>query len=131
MSQLPSDLRYTDTHLWVRNEGDGIYTIGITDHGQSQLGNIYNIEQPNVGDELDAGDECFVIDAEKTTVEIYSPLSGEIAELNEELADSPSLVNADPYDDGWVLQVRASDDTEFESLLDADDYLEGILEEEE
>ncbi|MCE2596514.1 glycine cleavage system protein GcvH [Motilimonas cestriensis] len=131
MSQLPNDLKYTDTHVWVRSEGDGIYTLGITDHGQSQLGNVYSIELPHVGDELDAGDECFVVDAEKTTVEIYSPLSGEISELNEELPDSPSLINADPYDDGWVLQIRASDDTEFDSLLDADDYLEGIIEEEE
>lgn len=131
MSQLPSDLKYTDTHLWVRSDGDGVYTLGITDHGQSQLGNIYNIEQPNVGDELDAGDECFVIDAEKTTVEMYSPLTGEIVELNDDLADSPALINADAYDDGWVMKIKGADDSEFDNLLDAEDYLESIEEEDE
>ncbi len=131
MSHLPSDLKYTDAHLWVRTEDDGTVTLGLTDHVQLQLGNIYSVESPMVGDHLDAGEECIVVEAEQTNVELFSPISGEVIEFNEDLADSPTLINADPYDDGWIIQIRPSDTTELDDLMDVHDYQEMIEEEED
>ncbi|MFO6423957.1 glycine cleavage system protein GcvH [Motilimonas sp. KMU-193] len=131
MSYLPSDLKYTDAHLWVRAEDDGTVTIGLTDHVQLQLGTIYSVEAPTVGEHLDVGEECIAVEAEQTNLEMFSPISGEIVEINEDLVDSPTLINADPYDDGWIVQLRPDDISELDDLMDVDDYQEMIEEEEE
>lgn len=130
MSQLPSDLKYVSSHEWVRVEGD-IVTVGITDHAQDALGDVVYIELPEVGDNLDAGDEAGVVESVKAASDIYSPVSGEVIEINEELADSPETINKDPYHDGWFYKLRISDADELEDLLSAEEYLAGVEEDEE
>ncbi|MCE2571006.1 glycine cleavage system protein GcvH [Motilimonas eburnea] len=131
MSHLPTDLKYTDAHLWVRPEEDGTVTLGLTDHVQQALGTIYSLDAPSVGEHLDVGDECIAVEAEQTNIDIFSPISGDIIECNEDLADSPTLINADPYDDGWIIQVRPDDISELDDLMDVHDYQELIEEEQE
>src|SRR5690554_5621210 len=116
MSQLPSDLKYLSSHEWVRVEGD-IATIGITDHAQDALGDVVYVELPEIGDTLDAGDEAGVVESVKAASDIYSPVSGEVIAINEELADEPEIINSDPYHDGWFYKLRMSDATELDDLL--------------
>ncbi|SRR5690554_1754743 len=129
MSQLPSDLKYVSSHEWVRVEGD-IATVGITDHAQDALGDVVYVELPEVGDQLDAGDEAGVVESVKAASDIYSPISGEVIEINEELADSPETINQDPYHDGWFYKLRISDAAELEDLLSGEEYLAGVEDDE-
>ncbi|MCP3661771.1 MAG: glycine cleavage system protein GcvH [Gammaproteobacteria bacterium] len=122
MSNLPSELKYAKSHEWVRDEGDGTVTVGITDHAQSQLGDMVFIELPEVGDDVEAGSECAVVESVKAASDIYSPVSGEVVEVNEELADSPETVNQNAFSDGWLFKVRIEGD--LDELLDADAYAE-------
>ncbi|MCP4996187.1 MAG: glycine cleavage system protein GcvH [Gammaproteobacteria bacterium] len=122
MSNLPSELKYAKSHEWVRDEGDGTVTVGITDHAQSQLGDMVFIELPEVGDDVEAGSECAVVESVKAASDIYSPVSGEVVEVNEELADSPETVNQNAFSDGWLFKVRIEGD--LNELLDADAYAE-------
>jgi len=125
MSLIPGELRYLSSHEWARLEDDGVtVTVGITDHAQDLLGDVVFVELPEVGAELDAGDEAAVVESVKAASDVYAPVSGEVVEVNEALEDSPELVNSDPYDDGWFFKVKASDLDELESLLSADDYAE-------
>lgn len=126
MSELPQELRYLETHEWVRDEGDGIATIGITDHAQDSLGDVVFVELPEVGRVLSAGEESAVVESVKAASDIYAPVSGEVIAVNEALEDEPETVNNSPYGDGWFFKVRMSDPAELEGLLDADGYREVV-----
>ncbi|OGT19301.1 MAG: glycine cleavage system protein H [Gammaproteobacteria bacterium RBG_16_57_12] len=122
MSNLPKELKYTPTHEWVMIASDGTATIGITDHAQGLLGDIVFIELPEMSRQVAAGEECAVIESVKAASDIYSPLSGEIIETNNDLSDTPELVNQHPYGDGWIFRIRLDDRTELDDLLDAAAY---------
>ena len=122
MSNLPQGLSYVESHEWIRNEGDGIVTIGVTDFAQEQLGDVVFVELPDVGAELVSADEFGVIESVKAASDLFAPVSGEVIAINELLADDPELVNTDPYGDAWLLQMRLSHPEELEHLLDADAY---------
>ncbi|SET82506.1 glycine cleavage system protein GcvH [Thalassotalea agarivorans] len=128
MSNIPSELKYASSHEWVRNEGDGIVTVGITEHAQELLGDMVFVELPEVGDTVDTGDDVAVAESVKAASDIYAPVSGEIVEVNEELEDSPELVNSDAYGDGWMFKVKLSDEGELGNLLDAEGYENSIEE---
>ena len=129
MSDIPSDLHYASTHEWVRPEGDGIFTVGISAHAQELLGDMVFVELPEVGSEVNAGDDVAVAESVKAASDVYTPLTGEIVAVNDELEDSPELVNADPYGDGWLFKIKAEDPDEIADLLDAEGYENAIDEE--
>ncbi|MDH3915589.1 MAG: glycine cleavage system protein GcvH [Chromatiales bacterium] len=122
MSNVPGDLKYTKSHEWVRSEDDGSVTVGITDHAQSALGDLVFVEPPEAGSEVSSGDACAVVESVKAASDVYSPVSGKVAAGNDALADSPELVNQDPYGDGWIMRVEADDPAELETLMDAATY---------
>jgi glycine cleavage system H protein len=122
MSDIPNNLKYCKSHEWVSGPEDGIVTIGITDHAQEQLGDLVFVELPEVGTSVNADGECAVVESVKAASDIYSPLSGEVTEVNEELADSPENINSDPYGSGWIFKLRLSDEGELDGLLSAEDY---------
>lgn len=129
MSNIPKELRYASTHEWVRPEGNGVFTVGITEHAQELLGDMVFVELPDVGDEIAAGDDVAVAESVKAASDVYAPISGEVLEVNEELEDSPELVNSDAFGDGWLFKVKAEDESEVEALLDAEGYGASIEEE--
>jgi glycine cleavage system H protein len=129
MSQLPAELRYANSHEWARLE-DGIVTVGITDHAQNALGDVVYVELPDIGDVLNASEEAGVVESVKAASDIYSPVSGEVVAINEMLEESPETINSDPYNDGWFYKIKISDVSEFENLLDADEYLASLEEDE-
>lgn len=122
MSNIPNDLRYASTHEWVRPEGDGVFTVGISEHAQDLLGDMVFVELPDVGDNVSTGDDVAVAESVKAASDVYAPISGEVVAVNEELEDSPELVNSDPYGDGWMFKIKAEDASEVENLLDAEGY---------
>ncbi len=126
MSDCPEDLKYARTHEWVRVEGDATVTVGITDHAQHLLGELVYVELPEVGDTLDAGDDSAVVESVKTASDVYAPMSGEVIEINEALANKPALVNGEAYGDGWLYRLRISDEAELKDLIDAEAYLNSI-----
>jgi len=121
MSEVPSELKYTESHEWLRLEDDGLITVGISDHAQALLGDLVFVELPEVGLEFVAGDECCVVESVKAASDVYMPISGEIVEVNEALVDEPEIINNSPYDNGWLFKVKPSAD-EFSELMDADAY---------
>lgn len=129
MSNIPSELRYATTHEWVRSEGDGVFTVGITEHAQELLGDMVFLDLPDEGEAFAAGDDCAVAESVKAASDIYAPVGGEIVEINEELEASPELVNTDPYGDGWLFKIKAEDAEEHLGLLDAESYAESIEDE--
>ena len=118
---LPEDIRYTEDHEWIKLKDD-ILTVGITDFAQSELGDIIFVEFPDLNAEVIAKDSVGTLEAVKTVADIYSPVSGTIIALNEELEDNPELINEDPYDKGWILKIKINDENEYDSLLTSDDY---------
>ena len=126
MSNIPKELRYTATHEWVRPEGDGVFTVGMTEHAQDLLGDMVFVELPDVGDEVSTGDDIVVAESVKAASDVYAPISGEIIAINEELEDSPELVNSDAFGDGWMFKIKAEDPSEVEALLDAEGYESSI-----
>lgn len=126
MSNIPSELKYATSHEWVRNEGDGTVTIGITEHAQGLLGDMVFVELPDVGDEVSTGDDVAVAESVKAASDIYAPVSGEVIEVNEDLEDSPELVNSDAFGDGWLFKVKLDDASELDALLDAEGYANSI-----
>jgi len=122
MSDLPNDVKYTESHEWVRNEGDGTATVGITDHAQEMLGDLVFVELPEVGLEVGAGNDCAVVESVKAASDIYSPAGGEITEINETLSDAPETINESAFEDGWIFKIKMSDATELDGLMDADAY---------
>lgn len=121
MSEIPTELRYLSSHEWVRVE-DGIATIGITAHAQDAMGDLVYVEMPDVGTTLAAGDEAGVVESVKAASDIYTPVSGEVIEINSVLEDAPETVNSDPYGDGWMFKIEIADGAELENTLTADEY---------
>ncbi len=119
--QSPDNIRYSESHEWSSLDDD-IVTIGISDHAQDQLGDLVFVELPEVGNTVDAGDQIATLESVKTAVDIYAPVSGEIMEINDVLTDSPELINQSPFADGWLCKIRVVDGSEYEQLLDADQY---------
>ena len=118
----PTDLKYTRNHEWLRDNGDGTATIGVTEFAQSELGDIVFVELEMPGFEFDKDDEFGTIEAVKTVSELYAPVSGEIIEVNEQLEAEPELVNDDPYGDGWMMKISLDDQSELDNLMDAEAY---------
>ena len=121
MSQIPSDLKYAKSHEWVR-VADDVATVGITDHAQHELTDVVFVELPAVGRQVKAGDACAVVESVKTASDIYSPLSGEVTEINQAVVDNPALVNTEPYAGGWFYKIKLSSATELNSLLTPENY---------
>ncbi len=128
MSNLPTELKYANSHEWARLEGD-IVTVGITDHAQDALGDVVYVELPEIGDTINAGDEAGVVESVKAASDIYAPVTGEVVEINEDLEDAPETINADAYNDGWFFKLKISDPAELDDLLDAEGYAASIEEE--
>ena len=122
---IPKNLRYAKTHEWVRVEGD-IAIVGITDHAQHELTDIVYVELPATGTRVEAAKECAVVESVKAASDIYAPVSGDIVAINEELPNTPELVNDDPYGKGWMFKVKLSDPGELNDLLSPDDYADHI-----
>ena len=124
MSEIPGDLKFLKSHEWARVEDDGLVRVGISDHAQSQLGDLVYVELPEVGSDVKASTGAAVVESVKAASDIYSPISGEIVEINEILSDKPETINEDAYGDGWIFLVRPSDRAELDELLDANEYEE-------
>ncbi len=122
MSNLPAELRYTKSHEWVRQEADGTLTVGITDHAQDLLGDMVYVELPEVGREVQAGQECAVVESVKAASDVYSPVGGEVVAVNDAVSDGPETVNKDPYGAGWMMRIKPANTAEWEALLDAQAY---------
>ena len=123
-NDVPNELSYTKSHEWVRADEEGIATIGITDHAQEMLGDLVFVELPEVGAALGIGSECAVVESVKAASDVFSPVSGEVVEVNELLADAPETINQDAYEEGWIFRVRLSNPSELDTLMDADSYAE-------
>ena len=126
MSNIPSELKYATSHEWVRNEGNGVVTVGITEHAQDLLGDMVFVELPEVGDSVSTGDDVAVAESVKAASDIYAPVTGEVIEVNEDLEDSPELVNSDAFGDGWLFKLKIEDESELANLLDAEGYANSI-----
>ncbi len=126
MSNIPADLRYTEEHEYIRSEAGGVVIIGITDYAQGELGDIVYVDLPDVGTSLARMDVFGTIEAVKAVSELFSPLAGEVIEINDALDRDPSLVNKDPYDDGWMIKMQIRSEGELNDLLPAYDYAQHI-----
>jgi glycine cleavage system H protein len=124
-SNVPADLKYAKSHEWVRVSGD-VATIGITDHAQHELTDVVFVELPTVGRKVKAGEACAVVESVKTASDIYSPVSGDITEVNQALSDQPGLVNTDPYGNGWFYKIKLSNAGETSGLMDPAAYSQQI-----
>ena len=124
MSNIPENCKFLSSHEWVKLEDDGTATVGISDHAQDQLGDIVFIELPEIGAELNQGDEAALVESVKAASEIYSPLSGKVIKGNSLIEDSPEIINTSPYEEGWFFKIEISDDSETENLLSSDQYAE-------
>ncbi len=126
---MDKTLKFTDSHEWVRDHGDGTVTIGISEHAQAMLGDVVFVELPELESEFDAGDNVSLVESVKAASDIYAPVSGMIVEVNEELSDRPELINEEPYESGWIAKIKMTDAAELDELKDADEYLSLIDEE--
>lgn len=124
MNELPGDLLYTSEHEWLRREDDGTVTIGITEHAASALGDLVYVELPEVGQEVQSGGEMAVVESVKAASDVYAPVAGTVVEVNENLADDPEQINADPYGDGWIVRIELSDAFDEDELMSPDAYQE-------
>ncbi|QIL86613.1 glycine cleavage system protein GcvH (plasmid) [Vibrio sp. HDW18] len=122
-------LKFSDSHEWVRDNGDGTVTIGISEHAQQMLGDVVFVELPEIESEIDAGDNFSLVESVKAASDIYAPVTGVVIEVNEDLQTSPELINQEPYDGGWIVKVKLSDPDELDILKDAAEYL-ALIEEE-
>ena len=129
-SEIPENLKYAETHEWVRFETDGTVTIGISDHAQQSLGDLVFIELPENGQQFKAADQIGVVESVKAASDIFSPIAGEVIEVNDSLADAPELVNNSPYQDGWLFKLKPAENSNFVDLLTAEQYAEIIADEE-
>ena len=130
MSELPRDLLYTREHEWLRREEDGSVTVGITDHAQAALGDLVYVELPDVGQDVESGGDMAVVESVKAASDVYAPIDGSVVEINEDLADDPEKINADPYGDGWIVRLEPAGDIDGGELMSPDDY-QALLDEEE
>jgi glycine cleavage system H protein len=122
MSKVPAELKYSKSHEWVQDNGDGTVTVGITDHAQEALGDLVFVELPEIGRAVALEEACAVVESVKAASDIYSPLSGEVTEVNADLVDAPEGINEDPYGAGWIFRLRLANAGEIAGLLDADAY---------
>jgi len=122
MKNIPVDFYYTEEHLWLHIDDDDIATVGITHFSQTQLGDVVFVEFPELNSEISAGAEISVVESVKTASDIHAPVSGEVIAINDDLKDSPEIINTSPYDKGWILKIRISDTSELEELLSATEY---------
>ena len=130
MSELPGDLLYTTEHEWLRREDDGSVTMGVTDHAQAALGDLVYVELPEVGQEIDSGGDMAVVESVKAASDVYAPLDASVVAVNEELADDPEKINADPYGDGWIVRLQPNESIDESALMTPDAYQE-LLDQEE
>ncbi len=126
MPHFPEDLRYTAEHEWVRQDNEGTIRVGVTDYATEQLGDIVYVDLPSVGDEVTAGEPCGELESTKSVSDLFSPVSGSVSAVNDQLGERPEMVNSDPYADGWLFEVAASEDTDLNEMLDADAYAEHV-----
>lgn len=124
MNDVPADLKFLSSHEWARVESDGTITIGISDHAQDLLGDIVFVELPEVGQSVDAENDTAIVESVKAASDIYSPLSGEVIEVNSLLEDQPEIINSSPYENGWFFKLAPSDMGELDNLLSPEDYSE-------
>lgn len=122
MAKVPSNLKFLDSHEWARVEDDGTVTVGISDHAQELLGDIVFVELPKIGKEISQSSDIAIVESVKAASDVYSPLSGEVTEINEALNDNPEIINSSPYEDGWFFKIKPQDISEMEKLLDAAAY---------
>tara|TARA_B110000438_G_scaffold258295_1_gene266889 strand:+ start:927 stop:1313 length:387 start_codon:yes stop_codon:yes gene_type:complete len=122
MGDIPGDLKFLSSHEWVRVEPDGAVTIGISDHAQDLLGDIVFVELPEIGQSIDAETDAAIVESVKAASDVYSPISGEVTEVNPMLEDQPEIINSSPYEDGWFYKMIPSDLGEIENLLSPEDY---------
>ena len=122
MNDIPADLKFLSSHEWARVESDGTITIGISDYAQDLLGDIVFVELPEVGQSLDAESDAAIVESVKAASDVYSPLSGEVIEVNSLLEDQPEIINSSPYEDGWFYKLNPSDMGELDNLLSSEDY---------
>ncbi|WP_140909308.1 glycine cleavage system protein GcvH [Cognatiluteimonas lumbrici] len=130
MSEIPGDLKFNKSHEWARVEGDGKVTVGISDHAQELLGDLVYVELPNVGDRIEAGNACAVVESVKAASDVYAPVTGTVVEVNAALADKPETINEDAYGDGWLFVLEVEDAEQLNEMLDPDAYAE-LLEEDD
>jgi len=130
MSEIPGDLKFLKSHEWARVEGDGKVTVGISDHAQGLLGDLVYVELPTVGDRVEAGTGCAVVESVKAASDVYSPITGKVVEVNAALSDKPETINEDAYGDGWIFVIEAEEPEQLNELLDPDAYAE-LLEDED
>ena len=128
MSSVSKDYKFAPSHEWVKDNGDGTVTVGISQHAQGLLGDVVFVELPEVGDNSTAGEDFSLVESVKAASDVYAPVSGEIIAVNEDLDDSPELVNESPFVDGWIAKIKLSDPSELDNLLDSDTYHDGIEE---
>jgi len=128
MGTTPEDLKYTKEHEWIRDNGDGTVTVGITDHAQDELGDLVFVELPEAGRRVAGGEACAVVESVKAASDIYSPLAGEVTESNSGLDEAPETINDDPYGAGWLFKLRPSDASQPDDLLDAAGYQSFVAE---
>jgi glycine cleavage system H protein len=122
MSNIPTNLYYTESHEWARLENDGTITMGVTDHAQEAMGDMVFVDLPDIGKKVEAKTECAVLESVKSASDMYAAISGEVVAVNEALRDTPDLVNKDPYNEGWVLKIRPTNPKDIENLMKADAY---------
>ena len=126
MSNIPDDLKYSPAHTWVESLEDGLVRVGITDHAQTELGDIVFVELPELEKSYSAGEECAVVESVKSASDIYCPVSGEIVDINNELEDNPEKINVDPYGLGWIFIIKPDDEADLDELIDATEYADLI-----
>lgn len=126
---MDNTLKFTDSHEWVRDNGDGTFTIGISEHAQEMLGDVVFVELPELDAEIEAGENFSLVESVKAASDIYAPISGTVIAVNEDLGDSPELINEEPYEGGWIVKITATDLSELENLKSAEDY-QSLIEEE-
>lgn len=122
MKEIPGDLKFRTSHEWVRVEEDGTMTVGISDHAQDLLGDIVFVELPDIGSQISSEDEVAIVESVKAASDVYSPISGEVIEVNELLLDTPETINESPYSDGWFYKIQPDDMNELDELLSPDEY---------
>jgi glycine cleavage system H protein len=124
MSEIPGDLKFMKSHEWARVEGDGKVTVGISDHAQGLLGDLVYVELPNIGDRVEAGNACAVVESVKAASDVYAPVGGTVIAVNSALTDKPETINEDAYGEGWLFVVEIEDPDQLNDLLGPDDYAE-------
>lgn len=121
-------LKFAESHEWVKDNGDGTVTLGISEHAQQMLGDVVFVDLPEAETEVEAGESFSLVESVKAASDIYTPITGEIVEVNEELEDSPELINEESYEGGWIVKIKMSDPSELDALTSAEDYLNSIEE---